>query len=129
MKIFFIVFSALIITACAQNPPVSPEVKAAAEKPLICNGKEQCDFYWERALFYVSSNSKFKVQTATDNLIQTFSPTGQTPLVGYQVVREPLSKDEYRIWVKVWCDNMFGCVPDSTVEVANIKKYIAGGTR
>ena len=85
----------LAIAGCAAPQPVrSPAVVAAADAPLLCKGKDQCDLYWQRALFYVNNNSRFKVQLANDSLIQTFSPTGQTSYVGYNISREPLGGQE-----------------------------------
>jgi hypothetical protein len=99
-------------------------MKAAYEKPLTCKGKDQCKLYWERVAFYINNNSKYKIQTSNENLIQTYSPTGGTPSVGYNVSREPLGNGEYRLWVKVWCDNMFGCFPNAEEEIAKVKIYV-----
>ncbi len=99
-------------------------MQAAYEKPLICEGKEQCDLFWERVSFYINNNSTYKIQTANDNLIQTYSPTGGTTNLGYNISREPLGGGKYRLWVKAWCANMFGCYPDVYEEIANVKIYV-----
>lgn len=116
-----------VLAGCATQQPISPEVKAAVEKPLICEGKDQCDLYWQRSMFYVNNNSRYKIQTSNENLIQTYSPTGGTPSVGYNISREPLGNGRFRIWIKVYCDNMFGCVPEVYPEIAKVKRYISSG--
>lgn len=120
-----LIFAAL--AGCATTKEASPEVKAAAEKPLICEGSEQCDLYWQRAMFYINSNSRYKIQTSNENLIQTYNPTGGDAYVGYNISREPLGNGRFRIWVKVFCDNMFGCVPEVYSEIAKVKRYVASG--
>lgn len=128
MKRFALIL-AVALSACASNPPPPRAVVEAAEKPLICTGGEQCKTYWQRAVFYVNQNSTLKVQTQTDDLIQTFSPTGGTTRVGYNISREPLQGGAFRLWVKVWCDNMFGCDPDIYREMARVKKYVSTGEK
>ena len=116
------------LAGCAAPRTVSPEIKAEAETPLICTGKEQCDLYWQRSLFYVNKNSRFKVQTVNESIIMTYSPTGGSAYVAYNISKEPLGQGAIRIWTKVYCDNMFGCVPDTVTEIANLKRYVRMGT-
>lgn len=125
----FLVAAAITLAGCATQPPPTAEERAAAEKPLICQGPEQCATYWQRATFYISTNSRFKIQTANENLIQTFTPTGGTTSPGYMVTREPLGGGAFRLWVKVACDNMFGCHPPMYQEVGRLKRYIETGSR
>jgi len=116
----------LTLTSCASSTGnLTPEMEAEMRKPLICNGDEQCQLYWERALFYVNSHSRYKIQTQTDSLIQTYSPTGGTTNLGYNISKEPLGNNSYRIWIKVGCDNMFGCYPKRYEEVLRFKRYVS----
>lgn len=117
----------LLLVGCATPQPVKPAIIAAAEKPLVCQGEHECKLYWQRALFYVNRVSVFKVQTVTENLIQTYSPTSGTTDVAYNVSREPLGYGANRIWVKVWCDNIFGCHPSIQNEIARFKTYVETG--
>lgn len=116
-----------LLVGCSTPPPIRPEIVAAAEKPLTCDSEQECRLYWQRALFYVNRVSVFKVQTVTDSLIQTYSPRGGTTDVGYNVSREPLLNGGNRLWIKVWCDNMFGCYPSITPEIARFKSYVTTG--
>jgi len=128
MKVIALVAVAFLAGCASTSDSVddlSPAMRAVYDEPLICKGEEQCDLYWDRASFYINKHSKYKIQTSNENLIQTYSPTGGTPSVGYNISREPMSKGEYRLWVKVWCDNMFGCYPHVHEEIANVKKYIS----
>jgi uncharacterized protein YaiE (UPF0345 family) len=117
----------LALFGCATQPTASPETLAVAKQPLICEGKEQCDLYWQRAQFYVNSHSRFKIQLANDSVIQTYSPTGGVTDLGYNISKEPLQGGNARLWVKAWCDNMFGCFPDTWSEIAKVKRYVRTG--
>lgn len=117
----------VLLSGCASAPPVPQSVKDEAAKPINCIDAEQCRLYWQRALFYINQHSEFKIQTVTDNLIQTFSPSGGTTRVGYNVVKEPLQGGMYRIWVRVGCDNMFGCHPEKYGETNRMKNYVRSG--
>jgi len=127
MKAIILISIFTVLVGCASsNKNLSPGMEAAFHKPLVCAGDSQCKLYWDRANFYVNSNSRYKIQTANDNLIQTFSPTGGSTNLGYNISREPLGSGKYRIWIKTWCDNMFGCYPDQREEVAKFKMYVSG---
>lgn len=122
----FLLIAAIVgLTGCASKP-ASPVEQKAAETPLICVDVEQCNLYWKRAQFYVNQNSRFKIQLSNESLIQTYSPTGGTTDVGYNISQEPLSDGSVRLWVKIWCDNMFGCYPDTVQEIARFKRYVSG---
>jgi hypothetical protein len=128
MKIFGLILALVIlVSGCVMPNTVPSEVNSQVANPLICEGKDQCDLYWQRAMFYVNNNSRYKVQNANENLIQTYSPTGGSTYLGYNISREPLGNGRFRIWARVWCDNMFGCEPAIYPEVAKIKRYIASG--
>lgn len=126
MRTIFLSLLLVTLFGCASNgPDLSPRMQAAYDKPLVCRGEQQCDLYWERVAFYINKHSRFKIQTSDKNLIQTYSPTGSSPYVGYNISREPLGNEAYRLWVKIWCDNMFGCHPDAYQEIANVKIYVS----
>lgn len=127
MKTFLWLGVVLSLAGCATPQQISPELQAEIEKPLVCEGREQCGLFWQRATFYVNKNSPFKIQTVSDNLIQTYSPTGGTPLIGYNISKEPLTNESARIWAKIYCDSMFGCVPEVPFEMAKFKRYVRTG--
>jgi hypothetical protein len=70
-----------------------------------------CDECWERAQLWIVKHSKWKIQTATNVLIQTYNPTGSDPSYGFTVTKEPAGNGRYRITIEMSCGNMFGCSP------------------
>ena len=117
----------IVLTGCVSGGALSPEQQAEHDEPLVCKGKEQCDLFWQRVTFYISNNSRYKVQTLNENLIQTFSPTGGNTYLGYKITREPLGDNRFRIWIHAWCDNMFGCTPYKGEAVLSFKRYVRNG--
>ena len=79
----------------------------------ICNTDDQCNLMWQTAQAWVANNAAYQIQIATDTVIQTFNPTGSTTAIGARVVKEPLGSGSYRIVVSIYCDNLFGCMPDA----------------
>lgn len=100
-----------ILSACASAP--APQTVAQFRSTIpTCSGPEDCRAKWEAAQIWVSRNAGMKIQTVTDVLIETYNPTGGDPSLGVRVVKEPLGGGAYRLVVTLWCDNLFGCVPD-----------------
>lgn len=79
----------------------------------VCEGEADCKAKWEAAQLWVVHNSRYKIQTATDVVIHTYTPVGADPSIGARVTKEPLGGGRYQIVVSVFCDNIFGCVPDA----------------
>ena len=77
--------------------------------PLECEGEDQCKLYWERAQVWVAKYSYWKIQVATDVVIQTFNATQSSTYNHYSLVREPMGGGVERISMTTGCDNMFGC--------------------
>lgn len=109
------------------SAPVTPEILAAANEPLLCADKKQCDFYWQRAQVWVSGNSGYKIQTVTDALIQTHGPFGSKVELAHKIVRAPNEDGSARILISSACDNMFGCQPSRESAAANFKRFVRLG--
>lgn len=73
-RIASLIVAALMATACATRAPVSDADQRAALEPLLCTGASQCAMLWRAAHVWVIGASGFKIQIATDAIIQTYSP-------------------------------------------------------
>lgn len=95
----------------------SPQVQAARSRYEAtiptCDGDADCKAKWEAAQLWVVHNLAFKIQTATDVLIETYNGTdnSDTRLAG-RVTKEPLGGGRYKFVVYVGCRNPFGCGPN-----------------
>jgi len=117
-------------SGCATNQPkLSAELQQELDSPLYCNSEEECNLMWERATFFVTNNSGFKLQIHNDTVIQTYNPTNHSVRLAFNISREPLGNGKYQIWTKAWCANMFGCQPNQYEAVAKAKHYMRTGQK
>ena len=114
----------LLLTACATPAQVDPSTAAAANEPLVCGSKSQCDYYWQRAQAWVAQNSRYRVQSATDAVVSTYSPARGSTDYGFTVIREPRADGSARIVINMRCGNMFGCTQQPEEVAANFKRYV-----
>jgi hypothetical protein len=119
--------TALVTGGCAAGP--SPQVVQQFQNTIpTCSGDADCKAKWEAAQLWVVHNAGFKIQTATDVLIETYNATGGSPSIAARVTKEPLGGGRYRLVVFVTCDNMFGCVPDSWQAALNFNQVVGAAT-
>jgi hypothetical protein len=115
-----------LIAGCATPRQASPGLQAAAMAPLYCEGAEECSRYWRRAQVWVTTNSRWKIQTVTDSVIVTFTPSQGEVTRGYQVTKEPLSQGREQIKIASACANMFGCNTDAHQVALEFKNFVRG---
>lgn len=110
-----LILPALLFTlagcATVQDDPRKRE-HAQATIPT-CKADRECEMKWAAARKWVLTNSSFKMKLMTSDYMETYSPTGGSALIAVRVSKEPVVSGGYRLVVGVWCDNMFGCVPDA----------------
>lgn len=109
----FYFLAVLLLVGCARA--TSPDLLAAlapapAATQFLCGG-ENCNLAWQRAQLWISKHSRWKIQTATDVLIQTYNPSANSPTYGFTVSEEPMEPGTYRITIQIVCGNLLGCNP------------------
>lgn len=124
MKLKLAFLCVLTVAGCATKP-VAPELAAAAAQPLYCYGVEQCALYWKRAQLWVVNNSGWKIQLATDTLIETYNPIRSSTARGYRITKEPQGNGREQIRIATACANMFGCGEPEEVAVVKFKSYVS----
>lgn len=113
----------IALTGCASTPD-NPAMSAEAAEPLLCSNKPQCDAYWQRAQVWVASNSNYRIQVATDAIIETYGPyTGKAQLA-FRVTRVPNADGSARILILPACDGLLGCYPTRTAAVIDFKRFV-----
>ena len=128
-KIIFIAIAIAGLTGLAgcsgmQRAPVNGIDQVLADQPLICEGASQCSDMWRRAQFYVAQNAGYKIQTATDVVIQTYNPPDYSTTWAYKLTREPLGGGRERIWVAASCGQFGICRDDKVTMIARAKGYL-----
>lgn len=112
------------IAGCAayQITPQQQSEYNRAMVPLTCTHKAQCDFYWQRAQVWIVQNSRYKIQTANDVLIQTYGSDDYHP--AYTVTRDAKMDGSARIRIDVACGDMFGCQPRPWEAANSFKDFV-----
>jgi len=77
---------------------------AQAKEPVYCDGPDECEIKWHRALEYISQHSGQRLQTMTDSLAQTLPPNGSTQIAA-TIRKEPLGGGRYQIAMQAVCGN------------------------
>jgi len=125
MKILLLLLT-LSLYACTTTTPMGAELSEELAKPLSCSGDE-CKAMWDRAIYFVNTNSAYKIQTVNDNMIETYNPSQYSPKLAFRIIKQPLGDGAYKIIVQTWCDNFLGCSPHSLTTTARAKRYIRSG--
>jgi hypothetical protein len=124
MKVLFCVFVCVLLGACVVRP-VTPrdrswsvlteeETKALAE-PVTCSTKPECDAAWRKATAWVIALSPWKVQIATEYLLQTYGPQGKAGLMAFTLSRDPVHVNGETIVLTPSCiDYGMQCQPFAT---------------
>lgn len=104
----------LSLSGCATTGQNAANLKQEFQAGIPeCQGKEQCDAAWESAQVWIAQNSRLKIQTATNVLIETYGSGQYDPTLSMRVLKEPIGSGNYRIVFSGGCNNMFGCQPNA----------------
>lgn len=121
---------AVLLTGCAVNRSanLTPELQNALDTPLYCNNASECKLMWERGIYYVANNSKWRVVAETSNLIETERPYKNYYALAYSITREPMGEGRYRIATAAWCGLQdWVCRPHADEGIARAKYYMKTG--
>lgn len=119
--------AATFLSACATAGP-DPYTLAELQSPFICENKAQCDLFWQRAQVWIAQNSTYKIQTATDTVIQTYGPLGSRVDLAFQITRIPNADGSAQIKMSAGCANIFGCRPDKFGAILEFRGFVKSAT-
>lgn len=113
---YVVIAPLLALSACATTDDETlARAQAWADRDVVCQSEGECEEMWGRAISWVAEFSSYRIQLQTDDLIQTYGPTPNSPYPAYMVSRTPLGDNQYRINFRAGCDNMFGCNPNIVI--------------
>ncbi|MHA7847108.1 PDZ domain-containing protein [Serratia sp. D1N4] len=111
-KVLLIVLSILWLSGCASKAERSAQ-QAEIDKTIpICQSDKQCAAAWSGARQWVNQNCGMKIQTYSNDYIETYNSIGKSAATACQVNKTPLPNGNTAINIRVSCANMFACVPD-----------------
>ena len=122
-KILALACFALLSGSCAPTQAMLVKQSQVAETIPTCSDDRDCDRKWVAAQAFVTQNSGFRIQTATDAIIETFGPTTAVAFA-FNVVKEPIVDAGYRFLVTVYCGNIFGCGEDPWDVALRFNNYL-----
>lgn len=108
-----VIASLVVLSGCATYQVSQEKMNQAQGSVPACSTEKQCTLMWAAARKWVLTNSTRTMKIVTDDYIQTEGPTPGSPEISVRVSKEPRPQGGYRFVVGVYCDNMFGCKPDS----------------
>jgi hypothetical protein len=74
-----------------------------------CTLPRQCEAMWAAARDWITQECGYKIQTATDSLIETFNSSSME--LQCRATKTPAPEGGYSFNAAAGCDNMFGCHP------------------
>jgi hypothetical protein len=113
MRVFGVIsVAALLASGCMAPSPRQQQIEAlkieARENAPVCSAPTQCARMWEAAQLFVVQNAGYKLQVATDVVIETYNAMNSSTALAMRVVKTPVSGG-YRFEHTAWCANIFGC--------------------
>jgi len=99
-------FVALAGCATAHDP--AKEAEGNRTVPT-CSEPKECEVKWATARQWVLENAGWKLQTITPDYMETFNPMDGSTELAVRVQKVAQADGTYKIMVRVWCGNMFGC--------------------
>lgn len=122
-KQLLLIIAIIVISGCASNKPLTTEQKQALA-PIRCADKTQCDLFWQKTQVWIAKNSRYRIQTATDVLIQTYGPMDSATAMAYTVIKEPDSNGGATLSMRASCDNWIGCDIPPVDAIMAYRKYL-----
>ncbi len=105
-RCWLLAFALLILPGCGGRQ----EIRQTTIQMPTCEGKEDCELKWARAVQWITKNSSFRIRIMNDLLIETFPSAGNYNMyAAYRVSKVPLGQQRYRLELESGCGNLFGC--------------------
>lgn len=124
-KVSLSLLAALAIGGCAYVPTPRPVTQQPTQKTILaCLSAQECEIKWAAAQRWILDNAGYQLKTVSADCLETYSATGGSPVIAVRVAKEPLSSGGYRLVAEIWCDNMFGCVPDAEAATAAFNREV-----
>lgn len=120
--------AALLIagTASARERPVDHSLDRIIATPVVCEGPEDCEAKWSRALSWVLTYADYRLQLNTDTLIQTYGPFINPHGTAFSVTKVPLGGGRYVFELRAACRSTPWCGRDLRERTATFVMLVMG---
>ena len=121
MRAWIVIALASALSGCI-TAGAAPETATPAP-PVTCAAGPDCDVKWGRALAWIEGNSRWKVETKTDSVIETKPSINSSASPGFKVTKVA-SAAGYEIKLTAGCASLFRCTPTVEESRAQFAKYV-----
>lgn len=126
-----VLVATLAVAGCAApyqqvTPPPTQADMIDFKLPLHCKSKEQCDRWWRTAQVWVMKNAGFKVQVATDAILQTFNATPGVAGYSVEISRAPEAAEGEVLEIEARCGWSGHCDRSHETFIADFKRTVLG---
>jgi hypothetical protein len=121
-----VLFACLLGLGACSSLTDNQEIGLAGQagRPITCTGSD-CEVKWARALQWVHTNSAYPVQSQSDTLIQTETPSSVSQSSGFTITKRPAGNNLYVIDFASGCGALASCEPSSLELKASFVTYVA----
>ena len=121
------IFLTALIVGCASEPYVpTPKVAEAAATPVICEGKDACEVMWSKAQIWVSENAGYKIQIATDSIIETYTARDYSQGYAVRMTKMPIGGGKYELSLNINCGYPALCSERPIIFQARFRRAMLG---
>lgn len=122
------VIASTLVGCAAQQQALRENQTKFTQTIPVCTDEKDCTAKWEAAQLWIVKNAGYKLQTVTNVLLETYNPAGSSTNLAVRVIKEPVGGGKYQLLVRTWCDNLFGCTPDSWAAALDFNQKIGAVT-
>lgn len=112
MKRLYAVIAFSLLAGCAAAPSMQAARAEIEQTAPVCTGEADCAAKWDAAQLWIAHHAAYKIQVLTNVMIETYNPGDASPKIAVRVTKEPIGGGSYKLMANVWCNNIFGCIPD-----------------
>lgn len=123
-----ILLGCLLFGCSVVGTRIEPALAPAANIGNSVTCQNSCGDEWDRSQLWLARHSKWKIQTSSNVLLQTYNPVDYDPSYGFTVMKEPRGGGAYTIRLALICGNLLGCDPNPLQVSKAFYYYVLTGT-
>lgn len=123
MRKLMMVLMVAFMAGCA-TPPSPYKKQEALDTMPYCSGQADCTAKWDAAQLWVVKHCGYKIQSATNVIIETYNGQEADIELHGSVTKEPLGGGKYKIVGNFGCNNFMGCTVDPWDALIDFNHYV-----
>jgi hypothetical protein len=121
VRAWFVIALGCALSGCI-TAGTTPETAPSAPS-VTCTAGPDCEAKWARALSWIEGNSRWKVETKADAVIETKPSINSSASPGFKATKVA-GASGYEIKLTGGCASWFGCTPSVEESRAQFAKYV-----